>query len=80
MNINNKKTGFNHPFYDTISTVIKEQNDFIKNPFLNIEKGVIKCKKCNSERVFSYAKQTRSGDEATSVFCECVECKSKWII
>lgn len=76
-NINSKKTGFNHTVYDSISDKIKEQNEFIKNPFINIEKGVIKCK-CKSERVFSYAKQTRSGDESTTVFCECVECGSKW--
>jgi len=79
-NIKSKKSGYNHPIYDRIAKKIEEQNEFIKNPYINIEKGVIQCKKCKSERVFSYAKQTRSGDESTSVFCECVECGSKWVI
>lgn len=79
-NIKSNKCGYNHVMYTEIASKIEEQNEFIKNPFINIEKGVIQCKKCKSERVFSYSKQTRSGDESTSVFCECVECGSKWRI
>jgi len=78
--IKSGKIGYKHKMYEKIQAKIEEQNEFIKNPFINIEKGVIQCKKCKSERVFSYAKQTRSGDESTSVFCECVECGSKWKI
>lgn len=79
-NIKEHKIGYEHPFYEDISVKIKEQNEFIKNPFINIEKGVISCNLCKSERVFSYSKQTRSGDESTTVFCECVECSAKWTI
>lgn len=75
-NIINKRFGYSHECFNYISNKIAEQDDFIQNPF-NIEKGVMTCK-CGSERVFSYSKQTRSGDESTTIFCECVECKRKW--
>lgn len=63
--------------FSDISSQMKEQDDFIENPF-EIEEGVLQCKKCNSKRVFSYTKQDRSCDEGTSVYAQCVVCKSKW--
>jgi DNA-directed RNA polymerase subunit M/transcription elongation factor TFIIS len=84
-NIKNKKIQWNHPNFDTIRTIIKEQNDFIENPF-EVGEGVFQCKAfddktnkaCESKRVFSYTKQDRSCDEGTSVYCECVKCGAKW--
>lgn len=76
-NIRNNKICWEHFTYDDISFLIKEQEDFIINPFV-VEEGVIQCK-CGSRRVFSYSKSTRSSDEALSVFSQCVECKSKWV-
>ena len=38
----------------------------------------VKCKNCGSENVNSYSKQVRSGDEATTVFYTCLDCKNKW--
>ena len=55
-----------------------EQDNFLIRP-IEIEEGVLECKKCNSKRVFSYAKQSRSADESTSTFAECVACKYKWV-
>lgn len=84
-NIKSKKIGWNHKNFDTFSNSIKEQNDFIMNPF-EIEEGVFTCKSinpenglfCGSKRVFSYSKQDRSCDEGTSVYAQCFVCKSKW--
>ncbi len=77
-NIKNNKIGWKHSCYEEVENRMKEQDDFIVNPF-TVSEGVLKCNKCNSERVFSYTKQTRSGDEATSVFSQCVNCKAKWV-
>ena len=56
---------------------LEEQDNFLENPF-EIEDGVIECNKCGSKRTYSYTKQTRSGDEATTVFSVCAECGAKW--
>jgi DNA-directed RNA polymerase subunit M/transcription elongation factor TFIIS len=75
--LKNNKILWNNPIYDNIKNQIEEVNEFIINPFV-IEEGAIQCFKCKSKRVFSFAKQTRSADEPTSVFSECAECKHKW--
>lgn len=68
---------WNHECFEKIANKITEQDNFIVNPF-NIEKGVLKCNKCNSDRVYSYSKMTRSSDESITTFAQCVSCKSKW--
>jgi len=40
--------------------------------------GVVSCRKCKSEKVFTFNKQTRSADEGTTVFCRCSECGTRW--
>ena len=80
-----EKLGWKNNVFDNISERISEQNEFICNPF-EVEEGVFQCKAidpktgkiCGSRRVFSYAKQDRSCDEGTSVYCQCVACKAKW--
>jgi len=76
MMIQAKNLGWNQKCFDDIRNKILEQDSFIQNPF-NIAKGVLTCK-CGSDRVFSYSKMTRSGDEAMTTFAECVKCKKKW--
>jgi len=71
------KIGWEHTTYSKTAARIKEQNDFICNPF-EVEEGVFQCKKCETRRVFSYSKQDRASDEGTSVYCFCMVCKSKW--
>ncbi len=41
---------------------------------------IMECNKCNSKKVISYSKQTRGGDESTTVYCTCVnpKCGFKW--
>jgi DNA-directed RNA polymerase subunit M/transcription elongation factor TFIIS len=57
----------------------EEEIDFLINPPV-VQEGIIKCLKCSSKRVFSFSKQTRRGDESTSIFALCSECKYQWKI
>jgi|UniRef100_A0A6C0D0J6 DNA-directed RNA polymerase subunit M/transcription elongation factor TFIIS len=76
-NIKENKIGWNHPTFDELNQKRLEQDNFIENPF-EVAEGVITCK-CGSKRVFSYSKQVRGGDEATSTFAQCIACKAKWV-
>ena len=51
--------------------------DFIDHPFESVD-SILECK-CGSKKVLSFAKQTRSCDEGTTVFAKCLDCKRKWI-
>ena len=64
--------------FETMLKTEKEEDDFLETP-LEVAEGAIKCK-CGSERVFSFSKQTRGGDESTTVFALCSSCKSKWVL
>ena len=41
---------------------------------------LIKCRKCGSEEVSYEEKQTRSADEAATIFMSCSTCKNRWIM
>ena len=56
---------------------IEEHDGFLVKPF-EVEEGVLECGKCGSNKTISYTKQTRSGDESTSVFALCYNCNNKW--
>lgn len=56
---------------------IQDHDDFINKP-AEVVDGVIQCKKCGSNKTRTMARQVRSGDEGTSVFCVCTQCNSKW--
>jgi DNA-directed RNA polymerase subunit M/transcription elongation factor TFIIS len=77
-NIKENKIEWEHNEYKDISNYLKEQDEFLENPF-QIEEGIFECTKCNSKKVFSYSKQSRSCDEATTIYCQCSNCKQKWI-
>lgn len=38
----------------------------------------LKCRRCGSSDVSWEQKQTRSADEASTVFCNCNKCKNRW--
>ena len=38
----------------------------------------IKCKKCGSENIYSESRQTRSSDEAMTVFFTCLDFGARW--
>ena len=68
-----KQFGYFHSNFDKIQKCLLEEQDFIENPPV-VEEGVIECGKCKSKRTFSFNKQTRSGDEAVTVFVRCANC------
>lgn len=76
-NLSNNKFGWNNNCFDEIKTSIKEQDNFLENP-PEIDEGVFECSKCHGKRTFSFEKQTRSGDEAGTVFVQCYDCGKKW--
>jgi DNA-directed RNA polymerase subunit M/transcription elongation factor TFIIS len=75
--LKDKKILWKHFDYADIIAEEEEQDNFIIQPFEIIE-GITQCNKCGSNRVFSFTKQTRGGDESSTTFNECLKCKSKW--
>lgn len=57
----------------------QEEDDFITSP-AEIVEGVLECPRpsCGSNRTVSFTMQTSSGDEATSVWAQCADCKKIW--
>jgi transcription elongation factor S-II len=41
---------------------------------------LIKCRRCGSEEISYDEKQTKSADEAATIFCSCSTCKQRWIM
>lgn len=41
-------------------------------------KETLKCRRCGSSEISWEQKQTRSADEASTVFCTCTKCKNRW--
>ena len=75
----NGKYQFDSDIYEDVRYRMKEFESFILKPF-EVDEGVLTCNKCGSNRTFSYTKQTRSGDEATTVFAVCSKCNARWKI
>lgn len=42
--------------------------------------GMLRCRRCGSTEVSYTDKQTRSADEAATVFCVCGTCKLRWVL
>lgn len=76
-NLKAQRYGWNHDSLKKYQDIEYEQDCFIIQPFEIVE-GIVECK-CGSKRVYSYSKQTRSGDESISTFNECLICKNKWM-
>ncbi|CCA61439.1 hypothetical protein AV955_gp082 [Diadromus pulchellus ascovirus 4a] len=45
-----------------------------------VEEGMFTCSACGSKKIYTTSKQTRSGDEATTVFAQCTQCKKGWVV
>lgn len=75
--VKNKMIGINSDDFRDVQYKIKEEESFIIKPF-EIEEGVLECGKCGSKKTYSYTKQTRSGDESTTVFAICCKCNNSW--
>ncbi len=70
------KYGYGDIIFEEVETLQREQDEFVTMP-AEVEEGVLECK-CGSKKTISFTLQTRSGDEATSVWARCVSCGSKW--
>jgi DNA-directed RNA polymerase subunit M/transcription elongation factor TFIIS len=78
-NIPPEYVGWNHPKFNSIREKIKEENNFIEHPVIDIAEGIIQCNKCKSFKTFSYQKQVRSSDEGFTLFVNCVDCNANWV-
>ena len=43
-------------------------------------RAIVRCRRCGSTDVTWDEKQTRSADEAATVFCVCTMCKNRWVL
>tara|TARA_A100001015_G_scaffold221287_1_gene248996 strand:+ start:754 stop:1167 length:414 start_codon:yes stop_codon:yes gene_type:complete len=66
-------------YFEGIKKKVEEHDLFLVKPF-EVEEGVLECGKCGSNKTLSYTKQTRSGDESTTVFAVCYDCHNKWMM
>lgn len=71
--VKKKEIGWKHPNFEWIAQEFQEQDDFLEKP-PQVEEGVMECKKCGSNRTFSFSKQTRRSDESATVFVRCSHC------
>ena len=51
-----------------------------KHERLNDRRGIDRCRRCGSDEVTCDQKQTRSADEAMSLFFSCSKCKLRWTL
>lgn len=73
----NGECGFESPCFKKYKAEEEEAIHLQENP--NVVEGIFCCKKCKSRRIITHSKQTRSGDEATTVFAQCSKCGKSWI-
>lgn len=57
----------------------QDEEEMEKEETQTEDDGLIMCQRCNSSLYVSfYTRQTRSADEAATVFVSCSKCRSKW--
>mgnify|MGYP002130539158 CR=1 FL=1 len=77
LKLNKSEILWNHKCFYDIAKLIKEQDEYITNPY-TVEDGVTQCKKCSSRKVWSIQKQTRSADEPMTTISKCTNCGAEW--
>ena len=55
---------------------IRDQNKFEQN--LEATTDTFKCRKCHSKKCSYYQMQTRSADEAMTIYVSCIDCGNRW--
>tara|TARA_B110000008_G_C16958760_1_gene559285 strand:- start:179 stop:664 length:486 start_codon:yes stop_codon:yes gene_type:complete len=55
--------------------MLQEKYDMLNDKSYN---ATLKCRRCGSAEVSWEQKQTRSADEASTVFCTCNKCNNRW--
>ena len=62
----------------------KRFEDMLKEKYDALDDGscgtVVKCRRCGGDDVLWEEKQTRSADEAATVYCLCNTCKNRWVL
>lgn len=76
--VNKEKCCLNSECFEKYKKEENEYLDFLQCP--EVEEGMYECSKCKCKKIFTMSKQTRSGDEATTVFARCSKCKYSWIV
>ena len=71
---------FEHPVFDSARGKVKCVIKQLEKPQETFEDSLYTCFRCESNKIFSIAKQVRSADEGTGtyVFNKCFDCYSKW--
>lgn len=70
---------YNHPTQKLNKETEKVEIDLIKNePDVAERFDISPCESCGSRKIKPLPRQTRSGDEAWSLFALCVSCKHEW--
>ena len=72
-----KRIGWDHKDFRQFKNKQEAFDLFLSTP-VYVEEGALQCTKCKSKRIYTTSKQTRAGDEATSVFAKCTECFVQW--
>ncbi|NP_078754.1 Transcription factor SII homolog [Lymphocystis disease virus 1] len=70
--------GFKHPVFNKNRLIEEHEDNYFLNP-IEVEKGILKCRKCKKTKIFSTHVQTRSADEPMSLIAMCYSCGYKWI-
>ena len=68
------------PQLATYKALRKTDDDAFKATLLLFaeDKSLLQCSRCKEWKVTFFQRQTRGGDEAMTVFCECKGCGKKW--
>lgn len=70
--------GWNHASNKELALKMEERDLFVADG-VEVEEGVLQCKKCKSWHVHSTSENTRGGDEGQTVFAQCANCKESWV-
>ena len=68
---------FGSAVFENEQEIEKEIDNFMENP-LEVQEGVFTCSRCKDTKTISFELQTRSADEAATVYVQCVGCKKRW--
>ena len=72
-----KKIVFENPLLSRSKDKLAMDMEIYRNK-VDVEKGMVDCKRCGSAETLSVAKQKRSADEPMTVQVTCTQCKYKW--
>lgn len=72
-----KKILFENPLLSRSKDKLKMDMEIYRNK-IDVERGMVDCKRCGSSETLSVASQKRSADEPMTVRVTCLSCNHKW--